>query len=398
MKILIWSKQIELKDTGGPSGYLYNLRDYLKKNPSEEIDFYPVDFKPIEKKTPKSGWKLALRNFVKRIASPIRFYKYMRINYIAKVPLTEDDLKLIDKYDFVHVHYLSHIRQSFLNFNNGHTRVVLTTHNPEPLVDQLADEKGMAWSLKCIPGLRNFFIRKELEAYDVVDYVMFPVAEAIEPYINRSSLYSDKFKEIYRKVFYVPTALNTTDPCVENRGVLKEYDIPDKALRVCYVGRHNEVKGYDTIQELAKMVWKDNPNTYFIIGGKQEPMRGLNDYRWIELGWVHTHSLLNEVDCFLLPNKDTYFDLILLEVLRQGTPVILTRTGGNKWYENKGFDGMFFYENGDLNTAKKHIDTLQKKKSQNEISPLRKANYNQYKVRLSMEKYIASYLETLKNL
>ena len=396
MKILIWSKDIILKNCGGPSGYLYNIKEYFEKNPCENIDFYPEPYKEAEKIYPIRGWKLKFRNVLKWIGSPIRFLLCLKKNYYLRRPLSSEDKELLEQYDCVHVHYLSHYLQSFMGFNNGHTRTILTTHNPEPLIDQLAGEYRSEWMLK-IPGFRNYFIKKEISAYEASDFIMFPVEQAREPYINRSDIYKKAFEKFEKKFFYVPTCLNTTEKNVINEHVLDKYQIPKDALKVCYVGRHTSVKGYDTIQTLAKQIWHTNSNIYFIIGGKEQPIRGIKHPNWIELGWVNTQSLLNEVDVFILPNKDTYFDLILLEVLRQGTPTVLTRTGGNKWFEGKT-DGLFFYNRNGLTTAKDIILNLYELKQRNEISQLMKSNIEFFKYHFDMSLYINHYLSAINNI
>lgn len=53
-------------------------------------------------------------------------------------------------------------------------------------------------------------------------------------------------------------------------------------------------------------------------------------------------DLLQEVDVFVLPNRQTYYDLILLEVMRAGKPVLLTTTGGNKHFLGYKDTGLFF--------------------------------------------------------
>ena len=40
MKILIWDKGLPLKNAGGPSGYLWNIKQFLQQNKDEEIVFY----------------------------------------------------------------------------------------------------------------------------------------------------------------------------------------------------------------------------------------------------------------------------------------------------------------------------------------------------------------------
>lgn len=46
---------------------------------------------------------------------------------------------------------------------------------------------------------------------------------------------------------------------------------------------------------------------------------------------MNTNKLLKEVDVFILPNQKTYFDIIALEILRAGIPLVTTYTGGNKY-------------------------------------------------------------------
>ena len=59
---------------------------------------------------------------------------------------------------------------------------------------------------------------------------------------------------------------------------------------------------------------------------------------------------------FLLPNHETYFDLILLEVLSIGVPVILSSTGGNKYFKKFGKEGLLFYKT--IDDAIENINNL----------------------------------------
>ena len=88
--------------------------------------------------------------------------------------------------------------QSFMSFENQHTKIILTTHNPEPLIDQLAGEYNSTWMLK-LSFVRNYFIKKEISAYERADKIMFPVAEAREPYENRSRLFFNAFRQFEKE-------------------------------------------------------------------------------------------------------------------------------------------------------------------------------------------------------
>lgn len=66
--------------------------------------------------------------------------------------------------------------------------------------------------------------------------------------------------------------------------------------------------------------------------------------RWIEVGWTNDpHSIIAASDVFVLPNKETYFDLIMLEVLSLGKLIVASNTGGNKYFSNFNECGILLY-------------------------------------------------------
>lgn len=78
-------------------------------------------------------------------------------------------------------------------------------------------------------------------------------------------------------------------------------------------------------------------------------MKGLIHEKWIEAGWVDDpYSIINASDIFVLPNRETYFDLILLEVMSLGKPVLLPYNGGNKYFKRFLSKGLVFYNEGNL--------------------------------------------------
>jgi len=136
--------------------------------------------------------------------------------------------------------------------------------------------------------------------------------------------------------------------------IREKYNIPNDAFVVSYVGRHNHVKGYDLLQKAAEEVWRKEPNVYFLIAGKEFPIRGLRDKKWIEVGWTNIPgNIVNASDVFVLPNRRTFFDLILLEVMSIGKPIIASFTGGNKFVSRQ--------TNGIITFEKENIADLVKK-------------------------------------
>ena len=188
-------------------------------------------------------------------------------------------------------------------------------------------------------------------------------------------------------------AIKTNEPLL-----LDKYNLPNDSLKVCYIGRHNEIKGYDKLQEIARKVWDVLPNTKFIIGGKEEPMKGIKDERWIELGWVNTFALLNEIDVFILPNQQTFFDLILIEVLRQGVPCIISNTGGNKWFEQFNLEGLKIFDYNNVATAVSLVGYFKNAKDNKMLSKLGQSNHKFFVDNLTVGKYISNYINQVETL
>lgn len=392
MKVLIFTKNLPVKNIGGPCGYLYNIQEFLKKSPDSRISFYNKSNKTFIEKLDKIVEK-CLKKLVRR-NNILSFFITIYYMFYHKKRISKKEIKYIESFDYVHVHLAFEILQYFYK-REIKTKVILTTHNPEPYVDEIADLFNCRLFLQRYPKIRNILIKREIKAYDLCDKIMFPAKEAREAYEISSDIFSDKFQRLDDKFFYVPTALGSTEMITENDHILTNID--KNSFKVCYIGRHNHVKGYDQLLKVAPLLWEDYPESHFIIGGKEGPLYGLNDLRWLELGWVNTSKLLNEVDVFVLPNKNTYFDLILIETLRQGTPIIASYTGGNKWYKNKSKDGIMFFEYGNIKELKDQLVRVIDLKKTGQLEQIKVKNREFCKEEFSMDLYIKRYINKLES-
>ena len=121
--------------------------------------------------------------------------------------------------------------------------------------------------------------------------------------------------------------------------------------------KHNEIKGYHSLKTICQVILKYNNIIYFLIAGNESPLKGLEHSRWIEIGWTDDpHSIISASDLFLLPNKETYFDLVMLEVLSLGQIILTTFTGGNRYFEKLKPNGIFYYNN--IEEACKRIEEI----------------------------------------
>lgn len=397
MKILIFEKEKNLRNTGGPSGYIFNIKSYINKNNINNIYF--LNNENFSLSLPSRFKQLIVYILLKvtNRFSKLNFVISVINTYFVKYRFSKKTVDYINSFDVVHVHSIPYIMRYFNGYRIKGT-LVLTTHCPEPITNEIISNYCLCPFFEKHIRLKNYLIKKEVTSFDLCDYVMFPVPQAKEPYINSSPIYDKKFADIENKFFYVPTALSTIEPIFGNDGLTEKYTSSTPSIKICYVGRHTEIKGYDFLKEIAPKVWKTIPDAYFFIGGQEQPLRGLEDERWIELGWVNTARLLNEMDVFILPNKNTYFDIVMLEILRQGTFIITTDTGGNKWFKDWDIDGMRFVDYGDISAVIQILQEVLKIKKDNKLDFYKQSNRNFCREHFCMDTYMHNYLNLLSRI
>ena len=232
-------------------------------------------------------------------------------------------------------------------------------------------------------------------AFNRADYIHFPAKEAEECYYNTWKKYKKIHEKNSKKYIYIPTGIGPIRVNSDKQEIREKYNIPADAFVISYVGRHNEVKGYANLKEIAEKVFKQEDNIYFLIGGKEEPLKGLNNPRWIEVGWTNKpHDLINCSDLFILPNMETYFDLIMLEVLSVGKTMLVTDTGGNKYFKKFKESGIFYYEYGNIEEAIKQIEKIKKKN----LKELELLNKKIVKENFTISIFADKYIEMIENL
>ena len=162
-------------------------------------------------------------------------------------------------------------------------------------------------------------------------------------------------------------------------------------------GRHAySIKGYDILKEIGEDILRKHDNVYFLIAGKEEPLQGLDNKRWIEVGWTDDpHSLIAASDVFVLPNRETYFDLVMLEVLSLGTIIVANNTGGNKYFSKTNTNGIILF-NG-IAEAVRQIETVMQidMDSKNKMMESNKKLFNE---QFSLDVFANNYCRMINSL
>lgn len=396
MKTLIWLDNLKER-SGGPPTYVYNLKKSVEINKLSDIIHFSSDFKKIN--TDIRFDKKILKNIYDYIPEKIRinlslkrYFKWIS-DYYESDPLID-----YNQYDVIHFHSTVDLYRSIKHLESFKGRVLLTSHTPKaPFLERIEDVLKSNIKLVSKKNIDKLILIDE-KAIERADYLIFPCQDAMEPYFNTWNNFGRLIEN--KSIEYLLTASPSAIVKKSYHEIRKELNIPDDAFVFVYAGRHNEVKGYDILKKAAQIIFENNnsPLIYFLILGKEEPLKGLEHPNWIEIGWTNKpHDYINAGDVFILPNRETYFDLILLEVLSLKKVVILSNSGGNRFFLQNSNKGFFYIENLDaisLATIIKDVSKI----SKTYINDLGKNNYSVFQNNFTIESFAKNYVKLLENI
>ncbi len=383
-RVLIYMPINKLAPVGGPRGYLYHLKRQLDKIGIDNISFLPEINKEwrIEKMIPSLK---PVCNIIRNILS----------QYIALSSLSHKSKIDLSKYDIIHFHdtfSMYSVRDSLKDYKG---KVVLTSHSPIILSREWKNEASRYRKILC-GRMLDRLIEMDEYSFKRADYLFFPCENAEDPYYNSWDEFKN-IKELKKDRFrYIPSGINPCVPNVSKEEILKKYSIPNDAIIFSYVGRHNEIKGYDRLKTIGSHILSKFDNVYFLIAGVEKPMHGLKHPRWIEIGWTKDpHSVIAASDAFILPNRETYFDLVMLEVLSLGKMVIASNTGGNKYFNKFNSKGIrFFTDNDEAYKVCKDVIVMDK----NELGRIGEENKKLFFDNFTIEIFADAYIKTINEI
>lgn len=225
--------------------------------------------------------------------------------------------------------------QDFLLKNSLSFRMVLISHHPCAPHLEIFESFERDFQLGLLSGKdvarkKEEFLQIEENAFRNADALLFPSESAMEPYFSTWT----KFAELIagKKLLFAETGVaEKRMPTATISDLEDKFGLAGtKKFRVCFLGRHNKIKGYDLLKNAAEILYARSAPIEFVIGGNQEGIASPLLPTWKECGYVNPSELFAISDLFVLPNRETYFDLVLLEALSAGIPVLASRTGGNK--------------------------------------------------------------------
>jgi glycosyltransferase involved in cell wall biosynthesis len=330
--------------SGGAYSYLFQLR---KAFPEGDVklcflhELLGLDEEKVARKQKPVKWKIVLRKLLPRkVIYSRRISRYVDEMYSEAVVTGAGTLDY-SPYDAIHFHEtvdLWRCRRFLAEFKG---KIILTSHSPKPYHLELLED---------VFGLQKHSISrrayKKLEVIDRVafsfaDIVVSPSAESLEDYGTSWEPFASLVKK--KKLVFLPTGIDVPNTTRHAAEVRQQWDIPHDAFVVCFNGRHQPVKGYDILVAAASILLPENPQLTFLVTGKADDPQSITHPRWVQTGWTsHPQDILNASDLVVVPNRQTFFDLNVLQALALGKPVLLSETGGNKTFWTFNESGIMF--------------------------------------------------------
>lgn len=347
--------------SGGPTGYLFNLRAGLEARGNHSVEFIVrPDGVPTRKMS--LGTSDTCDSLVDVYDSHDEYARAQGHDFGGSM------LRSVERYEDAGFHpeiirridasqatlFHVHTTRDCVKLHNHLTstgrrhqvKLVLTSHTPEIPAREWADVVyAQGRDAQLAQAVYQSYRLNDKLAFCHADALIFPCEQALDPY---HATWPDLRAFIRHKpVYWLPSgARELARPTVTDPR--ETFGTADR-FTMAYLGRHNSVKGYDLLVRARKSVTERIPDATFLIGGKPGPVPAPVAENWIEIGWTDTpQDVLQACDVFVLPNRLTYFDLIVLEVLSAGRMILASNTGGNKYFADKSPGIVLFEDEDDL--------------------------------------------------
>ena len=347
--------------SGGPTGYLANLKAGLEAHGNVSVQFIT---RSTAARTPKTvpslfseGSDLVVfyddhEDFRKNLAEQDARILQTSLENLHQAAFSDEVAAevLSSKAKLFHVHTTGDcIKLHNLLTLHGRrhaVQIALTSHTPEIPAREWAD---VGYAVHENPALAEAVfdlhrLRDQL-AFGFADVLIFPTPEALEPYWATWPSFDADMR--HKPIYFIATGAEPLLPSAlaDPRAYFGVHD----RFVLSFLGRHNSIKGYDLLCSAGLEFLEATPEATVLIAGKPEPMMPPVHERWIEIGWTNTpQDVIAACDVFVLPNRLTFFDLVVLEVLSAGRIILASNTGGNRSFAGRSPGIVLFDDRADF--------------------------------------------------
>lgn len=390
MSILIFLPESDLSPAGGPLGVGYYIhQEVLKRNLSDQISFLSG-----------TGSISYTRTFVKKIIdklpAPIlkHIHSVRRLQNLRRMLSSTSSFTNFQNFDAVHFHSTLDLWLSREALKSYKGEVILTSHSPVPAFEEFDDYCTTSYEKYWFRANIERFIEIDRFAFSHSDYVIFPTEGAMDAYRSHWPEFQNIIES--KRVHFIATGISPRIAKLSRSQVFQKLGLKSDSFLISFAGRHNHVKGYDLLRDLAKDLFEVDSQIKVVAAGNESPLKRLDHPSWIEVGFTKDpYSYIAASDILIVPNRETYFDLVVLEGLSLGKIILASNTGGNRYFDQFKAPGVFLFDN--IEEAKDLVQRI-KEMPKVERDRLGTQNFDFYKNHLTSECFFNLYWSFLSQI
>ncbi len=229
--------------------------------------------------------------------------------FVTELMATRDAFRRqsADRYDWVWFHDVFRLR-ACLDLLHSSQKIILQPHSPESAGDELENAGGTSYDVQWVR-------HAEMEAFSRADVCVLPHQGAFpifQPLLRPST-----------RVEYVLSGCRALPfRCL--------IPLDEKLVFYLFIGRRIPIKGFDLIMDAFQAARREDDRLRLILVGAGEPstLPGV-----VDIGRSNSAAdWLASCDYMISANRESYFDLSVMEALSHGTPLLLAPTGGHKFF------------------------------------------------------------------
>jgi glycosyltransferase involved in cell wall biosynthesis len=357
-KILIFGRYAQDVKIGGPMGFfnqnISGASGFFFDTSSYHIDFPRWINYLIRIIKPEKAQKILFFKTIRKMKIPNGFY----MNKFIIETMCKYYFSNARNYRLIYVHDpFTFYSIWFLKPKNQ--KIIFQPHSPELFSNEVKYFSNNEEHVNFVKKIESILF-KQVEIY------VFPNIGATEIYQN--VLGTNK------KLYYLNSACRKcSNP---------EYKkVNEEKINLIFIGRRNEVKGFDIVINAFQQARKNRDDIeLYLLGPREEiiEMEGIHDIGFSNeaMSWIYS------CDYVVNMNRQSYFDLIVMETLSIGTPLIINTSGGHVIFKEIKSKGIIPLSNL---TELEYIlcSKILRKKNNQQVEE----NINLYQQNFSIDKY-----------
>jgi glycosyltransferase involved in cell wall biosynthesis len=359
---------------GGPSAYLWNLKEGFK-----QINFDDCIFISNKHLLPFPDFK----NENELISAFNIWFENNIVELYKRHKREIDNAKILHFHSPIELYYFYKLFAKSKIMREKY--FVLSFHMPELPSQEVPGWFGL--SKDSVPTFSKIIDDIFIESIKIANHIVLPNRYVLECY---NGINLDKLME-QKKISYIPTGVPVVMKAPQDR---RKFNIVEDEIIIGYLGRRNHIKGFDIFLQIIDRLNEEKIKFKALVAGRGERLIKSNV---LDLGIINDiNSFFGLIDILIVPNRQTFFDLVILEAISSGTPVITTRIGGNKYFQEHEIPVILCDPVNVVEEMVKVIKDLGNNKSK--INDLAKKLQKAYKEMFSLKKFAEEYSNLYKDL